>query len=267
MKNLRGRGWTLLLTLVLLAGGGYALWSEYDRIRGLRDYAEAAQIADVAERAAPPGKESLTEQERYAAALSGTDLDALREVNGEVTAWIDIPGTGLAYPVLQAADNEYYLNRTWMGERSAVGAVFMECRCAADFSGFHTIVYAHRMRDDSMFGILKYYKDQEFWQEHPDIYLVTDEGVCRYEIFSAQEAGVTGIVYRLDLQENGMEEEFLKDCVENSVIDTGIVPEAGSRILTLSTCTGSGYAARWTVHGVLAEVYQPAETSLPENTE
>ena len=107
-----------------------------------------------------------------------------------------------------------------------------------------------------MFGTLKYYKEPDFWQAHPDFYVVVDDGIYHYDVFSAQEVNVKGIVYRLDIEENHLEEEFLQYCVENSVIDTGLTPEASDRILTLSTCTGSGHATRWVIHGVLREIYQ-----------
>ena len=37
----------------------------------------------------------------------------------------------------------------------------------------------------------------------------------------------------------------------DALADTGVTPEAGDRILTLSTCTGDGYAQRWVVQAVL----------------
>ena len=58
-----------------------------------------------------------------------------------------------------------------------------------------------------------------------------------------------------DLEERGLGEAFIQDCIDGSVIDTGILPDTGDRLLTLSTCTGTGYATRWVVHAVLAQVY------------
>ena len=37
------------------------------------------------------------------------------------------------------------------------------------------------------------------------------------------------------------------------MIDTGVTLQAADPILTLSTCTGTGYARRWTIHAVLAD--------------
>ena len=109
------------------------------------------------------------------------------------------------------------------------------------------------MRNDSMFGSLRHYKELEYWQEHPQIYVVIGDGVYRYDIFAAFEADVKGMVYYRELA--GKEEEFVQYCLDNSVIDTGIVPEKGKEIVTLSTCTGNGYSRRWVVQGVLNQKY------------
>ena len=63
-------------------------------------------------------------------------------------------------------------------------------------------------------------------------------------------------MYRLDLEESGLEEDFIRSCLANSEIETGVEPEAGAQVLTLSTCTGEGYESRWVVQGVLAQVYE-----------
>ena len=260
MKKKLYRLTVVLLTLVLLGSGGYLVWKNLDYQRGAEIYlaaSETAGLPPVVERpAAPPEVSSVQPEEEtdpLEALLSGVDLSALREVNPDVVAWIVIPDTVLSYPVVQGGDNSYYLNRTWTRERSAVGAIFMECKCAPDFSGFNTIVYGHRMNNESMFGVLKGYENADFWQEHPTVYLVTDGGVSTYDVFAAHEVGIREIVYRLDVEENGWQQEFIDFCSERSVLDTGIVPTPEDKVLTLSTCTGRGHATRWVVQAVLRE--------------
>ena len=224
------------------------------------DSVEAAQIAGLTDRDTashtpePSADSSQGEPPEEDAFLAAVDLEALRSVNEDVVGWIAIPGTRLSYPLVQGADNRYYLSRSWKQEPSSGGAVFLESTNSRDFTDFHTIVYAHQMRDDSMFGILSQYGDPDFFRSHPSVYLALDGGVYRYEVFSAQKAGVKSMVYRLDLEEGGMESEFIQYCVDNSVVNAGVVPEAGARILTLSTCVGSDRANRWVVHAALQEI-------------
>lgn len=254
MKTTLYRLAVVLLALVLLISGGYILWKQLDYQKGARSYEAAARTAGIPQYIHAPEKtEEDGESEPLEVLLSGVDLAALRETNPDAAAWIVIPDTVLSYPVVQGSDNTYYLNHTWTKERSAVGAVFMECTCAPDFSGFHTILYGHRMNNESMFGVLKSYENEDFWREHPAVYVTTDDGVSTYDIFAAHEVGIREIVYRLDVEENGWQQEFINFCLERSVLNTGIVPASEDKILTLSTCTGQGHATRWVVQAVLRE--------------
>ena len=188
----------------------------------------------------------------YADALSAMDFTALREANPEVIGWILIPGTTVSYPLLQGEDNEYYLNHTWKGRWSSVGAIFMECRNSPDLTDFHTIVYGHNMRNGSMFGALQSYRDQSFLTEHPSVYLTVDSGTYRYDIFSIYQAEVDSNTYQLGFPREGARETFLADCAGRSVIETGVTPQTYDRILTLSTCTNiGGKNIRWVVQAAL----------------
>lgn len=259
------------LAVILLLCAAQAGRKLYENAVRAREYEEAAVIAGLPPAAqgsgpspALPGAEGpdapetaspepAASPEETVRSLENADLEALRAVNPEVVGWIEIPGTAVSYPVLWSGDNAYYLNHTWTGAPNSGGAIFLEQTNTPDLTDFHTILYGHRMRNGSMFGSLPDYRDASYWQEHPSVYLALDGGVYRYDVFAACEAGVTGLVYRLDLEESGLEEAFLQACMEQSVIDTGIVPEAGARILTLSTCTGNGYDTRWVVQCVLAD--------------
>ena len=187
--------------------------------------------------------------------LAWINLGALRAVNPDVVGWISIPGTMVSYPLLHGTDNEYYLNRSWKKEYMGSGAIFMETECSKDLTDYHTIIYGHRMQNGTMFGSIKYYSGADYWRQHPSVYIVLDDVIYRYDIFAAHEAAVTSVIYRLDLKESHLEEEFLQYCINDSVLKTGLTPGEEDRILTLSTCTGSGYSSRWVVHGVLAEEY------------
>ena len=136
-----------------------------------------------------------------------------------------------------------------------MGAIFLECTSSPDFSDFNTIIYGHRMNNDKMFGRLHSYRDEDFFQEHPDVYVVDSRAVRRYAVFAAHEVGVREIVYRLDLEEQELEQAFIDFCLERSQLDTGVIPGPEEQMLTLSTCTGQGHATRWVVQGVLRETW------------
>ena len=83
------------------------------------------------------------------------------------------------------------------------------------------------------------------------MYVLTDAGVYRYEVFVFFRAEVGSLTYGLNPQQDGTKEDFLKLSLENSWIDTGIKPALTDRILTLSTCAGSNYDYRYVVQARL----------------
>lgn len=254
---------TAVLVLILLVSAAQVGWKIYESVQRAQEYEEAAQTAGLTqepsaptpappEAPAPSGQAPIPGE---AEALAAVDLAALQAVNPDVAGWIEIPGTEVSYPILYGEDNELYLNHTWTGESNSGGSIFLECTASRDLSDFHTIVYGHRMRDESMFGSIKHYNDPDYYAAHPNVYTVADGILSQWQIFSARETGVRELTYRLDLEESGLEEAFVQDCLDHSVIDTGVLPGEGARFLTLSTCTGRGYATRWVVHAALLETW------------
>ncbi len=192
----------------------------------------------------------------YMAQLSKTELSALKKVNPDVIGWILIPGTSIDYPLMQGEDNTHYLDYAWDGSKNAGGAIYMDYRSDSALADFHTIIYGHRMYRDAMFNALKNYADEDFLASHPSVYLLTETGVARYDIFAAYDADVKGASYRLGLTEAKGQQALFNYCRSHSVIDSGIVPIAanGDRLLTLSTCSSDGgEKTRWVVHCVLGE--------------
>ena len=260
----------VVLAGILVVSGGFIAWKMLDYRKGAQDYSEAASVAGLNRPAAqtpavqPEGEEE-EEPEPYDPfeALAAIDLEALRAVNSDVVGWIEIPDTEVSYPVLQTSNNSYYLNHTWKKENSSVGAIFMETTNDPGLEDFHTIVYGHNMRNGSMFGGLRSYRNRDYWEAHPAVYLADDTGVHQYDIFAAYEVGVREIIYRLDIEENNWQGRFLDYALRHTVIDTGIVPSEDGHILTLSTCTGSGHATRWIIQAVRAEEPEP-ETPAEE---
>jgi hypothetical protein len=78
--------------------------------------------------------------------------------------WILIPDSPISYPMVQGNNNSYYLKRTWRGNSSVVGAIFLDAQCDDDFSDFNTIIYGHRMNNGSMFAGLAKYKNYSYYK-------------------------------------------------------------------------------------------------------
>lgn len=251
------------LLIILLAVFAISLWqlvsslldyregdqvnAEADALIELPDFAELAPPEPAAEADADPAEPYI---DPYADALAAMDFAALRQVNSEVLGWIIIPDTGISYPLMHHANNQYYLGHNWKGGASRVGSIFLEATNSRSLGDFNTIVYGHRMNNGSMFTPLQKFQKQDFWAAHPSVYITCDAGSLRYDIFAAYEVSTEGMTYSLGFSGDKAKQRFIDFCLEQSVIDTGIVPEVQDYILTLSTCTGHGHATRWVVQAV-----------------
>ena len=214
-----------LLLAAALVAGGYAWGSRETRHLYSDAQTAVAQRVDVA---AP---------DSFALSLLELDLPPLQAVNPDVVGWIVIPDTPVSYPLLHGEDNQYYLNRDWRGAYHHAGSIFVECRDSADFSGFNTRIYGHRMGDSSMFNSLRHYGDANYLNAHPTVYVVTDQWVRIYRIFAVCEVTVDAPVYWLVGDQTEYRQDVIDFCMVNSVIDTGLFPSPSGRMITLSTCT------------------------------
>lgn len=189
------------------------------------------------------------EPDEHMQKLAEINLEALRAENPDVVGWIFLPNSKVNYPIVQGEDNQFYLEHTWDKKESSSGSIFLEAGNSADFSDFRSILYGHNMANMSMFAVLHYYAGIWYLQTYPYVYLVTDEGVLRYEIYSTYNAEVDSKTFALDLDDR-VKASFIQMTLDESQVDVGIVPAVTDRLLTLSTCTGN-YETRRVVHARL----------------
>lgn len=256
-----------ILAVILLFGLTKFTMARYENRSSRQDYEQAMQLAGIQQIPETTSTESPTapttsiQQEQSSAAplpedpiileMLEIDLDALREENEDVIGWIRIPDTKVNYPLLQWTDNDFYLDHTWNQSSNASGSIFMECQNQPDFSQFNTIIYGHNMNNGDMFGSLHYYRRTGYLDQHPYIYIAKDEGVFRFDIFAAQSANTKSIIYGLGIETDQRKEEFLRYAKDYSFFESDVTPTVDDHILTLSTCSGSGYGTRWVVISLL----------------
>ena len=209
---------------------------------------------DAAEYVPDADDETADEQETTYTApdeLLSVDFDTLQSVNPDIRAWLYMSGSSIHYPVLQAEDNSTYLYRLADGSSNAHGSLFIDCRNAGDFSDWNTLIYGHNMKDGSMFGGLKKYRKQAYYDAHPEMTLFTPEKTYRMEIFAAVTTDVSAAVYRVPAAREERD-ELVQWAQRNSKIECDVSIGTEDRIVTLSTCTG-GDDDRFVVLAVLRE--------------
>ncbi|MCR5655179.1 MAG: class B sortase [Lachnospiraceae bacterium] len=171
------------------------------------------------------------------------EYKSLYNQNQNLIGWLKIADTHIDYPVMQSADNEYYLNHNSNLEDDRNGALFLDSSCNIQADNVNYIIYGHNMRSGKMFGDLDNYESQSFYEKHKTIYFDTiyEEGV--YEVMYVFRSHVyqkdeVAFKYYQFIDVNS-EEEFLSNMQEMSnmaLYNTGVTAEYGDHLLTLSTC-------------------------------
>ena len=223
-------------------------------------YCPEEQCIEEAENLAPETSQNLSPSqadlyEIILERLGLTHIEALQEINPDVVGWIYITATDISYPILQGEDNDTYLHSSWTDKTKTLkaGSIFMDSSNSPDFSDFNTIIYGHRMQNETMFGKLKYFRTKDYWQTHHDVYIVTAEKILRYDIYATYEVSVQGKTYLIDFDGEESKCEYIDYTLGMARYDTGIVPTCNDSILTLITCTASDSSARWAVQAVMRE--------------
>ena len=107
------------------------------------------------------------------------------------------------------------------------------------------------MKTGTIFGCLTEYKKAAYYQEHPYIEFDTLYGDAKYEVFAAFAIDVvqdTSFVYNqyVDMDEDTYS-DYVAEVIRRSDVDSGIRPEYGEQLLTLSTCEYSSANGRYVV--------------------
>lgn len=177
------------------------------------------------------------------------DLAELQAENQDVIGWIRFDNIEvLSYPVMYSGDDETYLRTDVHGNSSTSGSIFMEGLCNPDFEDCHTILYGHNMKNLSMFGSLKKYKTEEFYEENQYFTIYTADMAYRYQIFSYRDVPETDSVYTVGFAPDDEFAGFINEMIRKSYEDTGVEVAKEDKVLTLSTCSTEGY--RFVVHAL-----------------
>lgn len=242
------------LCLLLLAGAGFTGFQLY---KELKPRVLAEQLYEQVRNAALPepegsggeGNQSVTERER-----ARPDFAVLKAWNPDIVGWIWGPGTDIDYPVVQGADNEYYLNRTADGVSSVIGSIFMESKNQSDFSDDLTVLYGHHIRGGRMFSSLSGFKKQVYYEEHPYMILYTPAQDYRIELFAGQVLnGQTG-TFPLMFGEPAARKVWLEELLSASTFRSQVLLAEEERLIALCTCSYEYQDARYAVYGVLRDL-------------
>ena len=200
--------------------------------------------------------------EEMAGQFKAAFLEVLDEViekeNPDIMAWLrfdNFDDVHISYPVLYSGDDSKYLRSDIYGNYHIAGCIFLEGLNNPDFSDYHSIIYGHNMRNTTMFGDLKRYKNDEgFYEKNQFFNVYTADKVYRYQIFSYYDVDEDSDIYTVGYGADDSWQAMIDKMVASSMKDTGIHPTKEDKVVTLSTCSKAGETKRFVVHGVLVDV-------------
>lgn len=168
--------------------------------------------------------------------ISPIDFDALQERNPDVVGWITVPGTNIDYPILHTDDNETYLHQDIDGNESVSGAIYLDFQDEGDFSCLHNVIYGHHMRDGSMFKDIVYYKEQEYFDEHSDIYIYTPDREIHLKALGALYTTPDGIRRKTQFDTAEEFDAYVEEMTKD-VITSAEPVNPVTRLYSLITCS------------------------------
>lgn len=184
---------------------------------------------------------------------SPIDFVTLQKENSDIYAWITIPDTQVNAPILQNQDtddlyDEFYLDHLYNKVSGYSGALFTQKVNATTFEDANTVIYGHDMKNLEAFGSLKYYREQEYFEEHKKITVYTPEETLTYEIFAAVEFSDRHLMGMYDFSNKADVESYIDDIKKSSgIVDSTMEVTAEDKFITLSTCIGSKPNQRYLV--------------------
>lgn len=165
------------------------------------------------------------------------DFNSLKEKNIDTVAWIKVEGTDIDYPVVQAKNNDYYLNHSFDKSINGAGWVFADYKNKLDGTDKNIVIYAHNRRDGSMFSSLKNILKAEWYNNEKNRYItfVTEQENLEYEVFSVYQTEKEDYYIKTEFVKNEFE-EFLQRIKNRSIKKYNTDVSKNDSILTLSTC-------------------------------
>jgi len=240
MKKKASKLVTLLYLVVFLFSAfslAKYLYTYYETSKSLKEVQDIyqatlatieAQSVDQMEEAQTPSTSTIRPQ-----------FHELLAVNRQMIGWISVDGTKLNNPILQADNNDFYLNHNFRDQESRAGSVFMDYRNNILNMNQNTILYGHAMKNNTMFGSLKNYLKQDFADNHPIIYLDTLYEGYDIEVFAAYETTIDFYYIETDFTNSEAYQQFIDEIQKRSSIQMDVAVSPDDKILTLSTCKDS----------------------------
>jgi sortase B len=252
-KRRLSKGGRTALRIILVASLATASYSGWQLYMGLKEYRESESAYEAL---ADSNKTEVQEiapvsEEGPAISYEKVDFAALAEINPDVAGWLSLEGTVINYPIVQGTDNDYYLEHLFTREVNHTGCIFIDFGNAKDFSDRNTILYAHHMRNGSMFAELEGYREQSYYESHRELVLQTPSGLYLIQPFAGILTDGYADYVQLHFEDDAEFLAYVDRMRSSSTFSSDVDVTASDRIVTMSTCRYDVENGRYAVFGKL----------------
>lgn len=170
--------------------------------------------------------------------LIDADFNELKKINKEVRGWIQVNGTNINYPYVQASDNDFYLNHSFDKSSNGAGWIFMDYRNNSQEFDKNTIIYGHGRSNTSMFGTLKNILKSSWFKDSNNyvIKLATEQENSLWEVFSVYKIPTTSDYLQIKFSSDEEFQNFANKLIERTAYNFNTPVNSTDKIITLSTC-------------------------------
>ena len=187
--------------------------------------------------------------------ITNSNLASLLTVNEDVVGELIVNNTNVNYPVVQAEDNDYYLDHNINKENNANGWIYLDYRNNSMNLDKNNIIYGHNMYYSGvMFGTL-YKTANSSWYTNPDNQIITYNTLYEnmsFKIFSIYRVPKTNDYLKVFFENDNDFLSFIDMITARSIYNFNVPVNADDKIITLSTCSNNG-TKRLVIHAVLID--------------
>lgn len=169
--------------------------------------------------------------------------------NSDYIGWIQLEDTNVNYPIVKSQDNDYYLKRNFDQAYDEKGTIYMDYRNFGLGFDQHTIIYGHNMKDGSMFGDLKLFKDESYALSNRYIQIEDLYKTRTYLVIASYYDIADSSIIQTYFSDDTYE-KYLEVILDKSQIDYGYELNTSDQLLTLVTCTYEVDDGRYFIHAV-----------------
>ena len=177
-----------------------------------------------------------------------------KEIYPDLVGYIEIENLGILYPIVQAEDNDYYLNHLIDGTKNNRGEIFLDFRNNGEniTDNQQIMLYGHNLADGTKFHGLTDLREEENYYNSP-INVITEDGIFTFTIFSFYRTDRNAPYTKIEFTSTQRFALFCTEEQSKSMYASNFEFKGKELVLTLSTCVND-MGGRWCTHAVLTNI-------------